>query len=85
MSNLNKFITFDIESITNMDSIINEGDNTFLDPIIISAFYFYNKEIYTKILRKNLTQSKEINIKPNTNINKELRLEKIRNLAEFFL
>ena len=68
-----------------MDSIINEGDNTFFDPIIISAFYFYNKEIYTKILRKNLTQSKEINIKPNTNINKELRLEKIRNLAEFFL
>jgi len=33
--NLNKFITFDIESITDLDSLNHEGDKVYFDPILI--------------------------------------------------
>jgi len=82
--NLNKFITFDIESITNLDSLINENDKAYFDPIIISAYNFYNKEIYSKTLRTDISQSENIPVIANTNMEKEMKLEKIKNLADFF-
>jgi hypothetical protein len=65
--NLNKFITFDIESIINKDCIVKNGDKAYFDPIIISAFDFYYKKTFTKILRKNLSIAEEIPV-----INKQI-------------
>nr|YP_010192431.1 hypothetical protein LK379_mgp21 [Amanita sinensis]QZN08168.1 hypothetical protein [Amanita sinensis] len=85
-SSLNKFITFDIEAITDLESLNKDGDMVYFDPIVISAFDFYNKESYSKIFRKDLTKTELIPaISNNFIFNKNIRLHKIEMLSEFFL
>jgi hypothetical protein len=85
VTNLNKFITFDIESMTNMDSVKNEGDSVYFDPIIISAYDFYHKLIFNKVLRKDLTRTDHIPLASDSSFNRNMRLSKIELLSEFFL
>lgn len=40
-NDLKKFITFDIESITDLNSLKNEGDQIFFDPLLISGYDFF--------------------------------------------
>jgi hypothetical protein len=86
--NLKKFITFDIESFTDLDSLKKDGDLTYFDPVIISAHDFYHDVIFTEILRRNLGEKEQIPLFEKDLISyndKEMRLEKIMLLAEFFL
>jgi len=84
---LHKFIAFDLESITDLDSLKNEGDQVYFDPIMILAYDFYNKQTYKKILRKNMNEKIVENISALSRNEKELqsRSERISLLKDFFI
>ena len=85
LSNLNKFITFDIESTTNLDSLKNEGDMVYFDPICISAFDFFHKETFTRVLRDDLNQSELIPVIAKNSTDENIRFAKLQVLGKFFL
>jgi|HubBroStandDraft_3_1064219.scaffolds.fasta_scaffold04085_3 hypothetical protein len=90
---LNKFITFDIEAITDLNLLEKNGNETFFDPILISAYDFYNKKLYCETLTENWkirenVSTKFIDEKLNTDslLNNEetLRLNRIKSIKHFF-
>lgn len=85
---LKKFITFDIESITDIDSLKKYGDEIYFDPILITAVDYYNKNFNNKFLRT----IDDIRIydsiptqKSNNQFNLRLRSNVLDKLIEFFL
>jgi hypothetical protein len=87
---LNKFITYDIEAITDLDLLEKNNKETYFDPIMISAYDFYHKEMYCEVLNPKWKESK--NITPSTLIGENLldherfdRKERLRILQNFFL
>lgn len=91
---LNKFITFDIEAITDLNSIDQSEKQTVFDPIMISAFDFFNKKLYCESLSENFKIREEVGTsfideKLNNNeilSNEEnLRLNRINSIEQFFM
>ena len=87
---LNKFITYDIEAITDLDLLEKNNKETYFDPIMISAYDFYHKEMYCEVLNPKWKESR--NITPSTLIGENLlnherfdREERLRILQNFFL
>jgi len=94
IDNLDKYITFDIEAITDLGSLDQNGKATLFDPIMISAYDFYNKNLYCEILNEkwkirdkvstNLIDSKLFKNEPLNN-EEELRLNRINSIKNFFI
>jgi hypothetical protein len=84
-NDLKKFITFDIESITDLNSLKNEGDQIFFDPLLISAYDFCYNKIYSKIIKENLYVKENIPVSSDSDLNKNIRKIKIESLELFFL
>ncbi len=70
---LNKFICFDLESITDLNSLKNEGDTVYFDPILITAYDFYNKKPYYKFLKTDWNYEGNIPSISKSNLFKDLR------------
>jgi len=93
-NDLNKFIIFDIEAITDLNSLDRVGKETFFDPIMISAFDFYHKKLYCETLSENFKNREEvstsfidekINNDETLNNSEILRLNRINSIKHFFI
>jgi DNA polymerase type B, organellar and viral len=91
-NDLNKFITFDMEAITDLDSLDKEGNVTYFDPILISSYDFYYKQPSYKILNHNWQLRNLIHIDTIDELesrgsihDKDKRNERIHLLQDFFL
>jgi hypothetical protein len=94
IEDLNKFVTFDIEAITNIESLDQNGKENLFDPIMISAFDFYNKKLYCESLsenfkiRENISTSfidEKLNNNETLNTAEQLRLNRIKSIKNFFI
>jgi hypothetical protein len=85
LNDLNKFICFDLESLCDLNSLNKEGDQIFFDPLLISAYDYFNDKIYTKIIKENLYVKENVPVSPYSTLNKELREDKLKTLELFFL
>ena len=85
ITDLKRFITFDLESLTDLDSLQNEGDQIYFDPLLISAYDFNENKIYSKIIKENLYVRENIPVNSSSELNKNLRSNKIKTLESFFL
>nr|YP_009710567.1 DNA polymerase type B [Amanita pseudoporphyria]QFZ98516.1 DNA polymerase type B [Amanita pseudoporphyria] len=83
MEDLYKFITFDLESITNLDSLKNEGDKVLFEPVVLSSYDFYERQGTSVQLKKY----KDIveNIPAKSNEPSFPRDEKIKIIQEHFI
>jgi hypothetical protein len=84
---LNKFITFDIESVTDLDSLKQDGDQVYFDPILITAYDFYKKNSFKKFLRTvdDIRIADSIPISSKNGFELNLRTGRLDKLNEFFL
>jgi hypothetical protein len=85
IDDLKKFITFDIECITDLISLKEDGDTTYFDPVLISAHDFYNDVIHTETLREEFGKSNPFSFSKVGRDNESRKTYKIEKLANFFL
>jgi DNA polymerase type B, organellar and viral len=85
---LNKFITFDMEATTDLDLLNQNGKETYFDPIMISAYDFYNKKSFCKIISENPYIKENVKknlLKENITIEDLPRVNRLKSLQHFFL
>jgi hypothetical protein len=80
---LNKFITFDLESITNLKRLQQYGDSVVFEPIVITAYDFFNDKIHRQILNV-YQEGNKLPVLSDTPRDLMLREEKIDELISFF-
>jgi hypothetical protein len=81
--NLKKFITFDLESITDLNSLNEYGDSTLFEPIYISAYDFFNQKMYRSVLTV-YNEGNKIPVLSDTPGDSIRRSEKVEELIIFF-
>jgi hypothetical protein len=84
IEDLIKFITFDIECITDLDLLQIDGDYTYFDPVLIAAHDFYNDVVHTEILRHELGKKDPISLFDRGKDNESRKDYKIELLSNFF-
>jgi hypothetical protein len=91
---LTKYITFDMEAITDLNLLDQNGKSTIFDPIMISAYDFHHKKLYCETLsenwkiRENISTSfldEKLNNLESLNNEETLRLNRIKSIKNFFI